>query len=145
MAEPSLCSDSMAQKVTCTSQMAVVASKLAVDRYLPSGDQLLHRMLRWCVSSSIAAHIQVSLVPGLRQILTVLSPLQLAMLSPARLLELQDFPMQLLTAFCMFAAGTSWRPLYVPDAICMTFQRLQLLQMRHLRRKLCSTQKMCAA
>lgn len=31
---------------TCTSQMAVVASKLAVARYLPSGDQLLHLMLR---------------------------------------------------------------------------------------------------
>ena len=67
---------------TCTSQMAVVASKLAVARYRPSGDQLVHLMLRWCVSSRMAVHTQVSVEPCCCQILTVLSPLQLAMLLP---------------------------------------------------------------
>lgn len=32
---------------TCLRQMAVVASKLAVARYCPSGDQLQDRMVRW--------------------------------------------------------------------------------------------------
>lgn len=39
-------SQEIEMRCTCTSQMAVVASKLAVARYLPSGDQLLHLMLR---------------------------------------------------------------------------------------------------
>ena len=67
----------------CTSQMAVVASKLAVARLRPSGDQLQERMVRWCVSSRMAVHTHVSLRACLAQMRTVLSPLQVASRSPA--------------------------------------------------------------
>lgn len=68
----------------CTSQMAVVASKLAVASWRPPGAQLQHRMVRACASSKMALHTHSSL-PGhfLVQSLTVLSPLQLARVSPA--------------------------------------------------------------
>ena len=64
--------------------MAVVASKLAVASWRPPGAQLQHRMVRACASSKMALHTQSSL-PGhfLVQSLTVLSPLQLARVSPA--------------------------------------------------------------
>ena len=69
---------------TCTSQMAVVASKLAVASWRPPGAQLQHRMVRVCDSSRMASHTHSSL-PGdlLVQSRTVLSPLQLASVSPA--------------------------------------------------------------
>ena len=67
-----------------TSQMAVVASKLAVASWRPPGAQLQHRMVRVCDSSRMASHTHSSL-PGdlLVQSRTVLSPLQLASVSPA--------------------------------------------------------------
>lgn len=66
--------------------MAVVASKLAVARQRPSGDQATQRMVRVCASSRIAAQLHASL-PGCwrAHIRTALSPLQLASSSPARL------------------------------------------------------------
>ena len=70
---------------TCTSQIAVVASKLAVASWRPPGAQLQQRMVRVCDSSRMALHIHSSL-PGdfLVQSRTVLSPLQLASVSPAQ-------------------------------------------------------------
>lgn len=64
--------------------MATVASKLAVAKDLPSGDQLQLRMVLVCASSRVALQTQ-SLLPGcfLVHSLTVLSPLQLASVSPA--------------------------------------------------------------
>lgn len=71
--------------IACTSQTAVVASKLAVARQRPSGDQATQRMVRVCASSRIAAQLHASL-PGCwrAHIRTVLSPLQLANMSPAK-------------------------------------------------------------
>lgn len=65
------------------SQIAVVASKLAVARHLPSGDQLQSLIVLWWVSSRIAEHSQSEVFSFSAQILTVLSPLQLASMVPA--------------------------------------------------------------
>lgn len=74
----------LAKTHTCTSQIATVASKLAVARDLPSGDQLQQRMVLECASSRVAVQTHW-LPPGclLVHSLTVLSPLQLASVSPA--------------------------------------------------------------
>lgn len=64
--------------------MAVVASKLAVAKHLPSGDQLQARIVRLWVSSSTALHTHPGGMACWVQIRTVLSPLQLASIVPAR-------------------------------------------------------------
>jgi hypothetical protein len=68
---------------TCTCQMATVRSKLAVASCLPLGDQEQERTVRVCISSSTALQRHWLVVASHIQILTVLSPLQLASMSPA--------------------------------------------------------------
>jgi len=58
------------------SQMAVVASKLAVAKNFPQGDQAQDRTVRVWVSSRTALQCQRRLEGVCSQIRTVLSPLQ---------------------------------------------------------------------
>ena len=69
--------------LTWTSQMEVVASKLAQARVRQSGDQLQLLTVRLCVSSNTAVQCHSLLCPR-DQIRTVLSPLQLARDAPVR-------------------------------------------------------------
>lgn len=63
--------------------MAVVLSKLAVASWRPEGDQQQERTVRVCMSSRIALQRQRPVAESCTQIRTVLSPLQLASMSPA--------------------------------------------------------------
>lgn len=63
-------------------QMAVVLSNEAVARHLPSGDQQQDRTVRECASSRRAMHCQEAVEGCFAQRRMVLSPLQVAKMSP---------------------------------------------------------------
>ena len=67
---------------TCSSQIDTVASKLAQAKHVPSGDQLLLRMVRAWASCNTAVHSQRDDCLFLAQIRIDLSLLVLARRSP---------------------------------------------------------------
>ena len=98
---------------TCTCHIAVVASKLAVARQRPSGDQARARTVRDCSSKmEVHAHwLSLEATPGAQlQMRTILSPLQLASILPATdtCASCHHIPLRLNLNAALFNVGVFW-------------------------------------